>query len=70
MDGTTRLSRNSFLFDGAFFGTEEEFNAMTLERRLPATTSTTITPNLSWIDYSKQVFGHAGKTNSPAYFYT
>lgn len=70
MGGTTRLSRNSFLFDGAFFGTVEEFNAMKLESRLPATTSTTITPNLSWIDYSEEVFGHAGKTNSPAYFYT
>ncbi|KAM0547802.1 hypothetical protein ACHAPJ_010263 [Fusarium lateritium] len=70
MGGTTRLSRNSFLFDGAFFGTEEEFNAMRLESRLPITTSTTITANLSWIDYSEEVFGHAGKTNSPAYFYT
>ncbi|KAM0227603.1 hypothetical protein ACHAPO_011398 [Fusarium lateritium] len=70
MGGTTRLSRTSFLFDGAFFGTEEEFNSMKLESRLPKTTSTTITPNLSWIDYTEEVFGHAGKTNAPAYFYT
>ena len=70
MGGTTRLSKNSFQFDGAFFGTEEEFNAMDLEARLPRTTSTTVRPNLSWIEYTEEVFGHAGNTNSPAYFYT
>lgn len=70
MGGTSRLSQGAFLFDGAFFGTEEDFNKMNLESRLPAITSKTIVPGMSWIDYAEDVFNNAGPTGNPAYFYT
>ncbi|KPM45156.1 hypothetical protein AK830_g1330 [Neonectria ditissima] len=70
LGGTARLVKSSFIISGAFFGSEAAFNDINLGGRLPSTSTTTITPGLSWMEFIQDIFDSAGSTASQAYFYT
>ncbi|KAK7421990.1 hypothetical protein QQZ08_009711 [Neonectria magnoliae] len=70
LGGNALLLKSSFVLNGAFFGSESDFNDINLIGRLPPASTTTIRPGLTWIEFMQGIFSLPAGTPSPAYFYT